>query len=415
MSAPDDEEEDVETFTFDPLIVPNTVNVGGEQRLPVEIDGRRHTVRARGIRSFETSIIRELKDPEGEGRQLRESPSGNERRGSAIPIKGRWIHDWLEGEGEDYINNIFRNWLFFIKALELRTKRDRERSENPSSVVVFNRSPGTYDSMYRFLMLLVEQDVLVRRGTQRVPAEEYDIPVPEEFRTRSFLAVNKSYDEARRIWENPYRSQYPEAYGDLKEPEPEPEPEEVEPEEPLPEAPEEPEEEREIPEPSGLEVPDGLVSVDDFPELLELRDFINDNAEEALDVAVEQTNEETPDVPGREINREDIEIGRTLIVGPWAVGEARAGQDPLSLFMSVRTSVDRVPPTALVNIFAGVLSTLLNQNNRYPEWFTSYDVGAAFSRDFTTQLAAYLASNDFNRQTAYNLNARSSVSTNIGE
>lgn len=399
----------MEQFTFDPVIAPNSINVGGEQRLPVEIDGRRHTVRARGIENFESEIIRELKDPEGMGKDLRESPSGNVRRGSAIPIKGRWVHDWLQMKGEDYINNIFRNWLFFVKALELRTKRDRDQADDPESIIVFDRSPGTYDSMYRFLMLLVEQDALVRRGREQVPADEYDMPVPEEFRTRSYLGVNKGFDEERRIWENPFRAEYPGAYPELKEPEPE------EPEEPLPEETERPEPEPEPPEPSGLEVPSGETDIDEFPEKLELRDFINDTAEDAMDIAVEQTNEETPDIPGRDIDRDDVEVGRTLVLGPWAVGKAVAGQDPLELFVSIRSTVDRVPPTAVVNIFAGVLTTMLNERNPYPRWFTSYNAGAAFSRDFTRQLAAHLATRDLNRQTAYNLNAQRRVSTNIGE
>jgi len=410
MSAEEPEDEEPEVFTFDPLIAPNTVTVGGEQRLPVEIDGRRHTVQARDIERFENTLIRELKDPEGEGRDLRESPSGNVRKGSAIPIKGRWIHDWLELQGEDYINNIFRNWLFFIKALELRTKQDRAQAENPAAVTVFDRSAGTYKSMHRFITLLLEQEVLTSKGRQQVPADEYDKPVPAEFRNRKYVAVNKGFNEEKRIWENPYRSGYPDAYPELKEPVEETEEELEEVEEPLPE-----EQEPQEPdlEPSGLEVPSGEVSIEEFPQKRELFNFIDDAADKALELSVERTAEEVPDIPGATVDVEGFDVGRILVVGPWAVGEAVAGTTPLSLFITVRREGSPRAPSAIVTNFTMLLTTMLAERNIYPLWFDTYDVGAAFSGNFTGQLGRFLDSNGFDKTAAYNLNSQTFVNTGL--
>lgn len=412
MSSSQDDEPPEEVFTFDPVISPNTVNVGGQQRLPVEVDGKRHTVQARDIERFENQIIRELKDPKGEGRSLRESPSGNVRRGSAIPIKGRWIHDWLESMGEDYINNIFRNWLFFVKALKLKTERDRERAEDSTSVPVFNRSPGTYDSMYNYLMLLVEQDVITKQGTELVPQSEYDKPVPEEFRRRTFLSVSGSYGDNKRVWENPYRANYPEAYPDLKEPVEEEEEPLDEVEKPLPE---EPDEEGLEPVPSGIDAPSGKVSIEDFPEKGALLDFIENNAVDILEQAVELTDEETPDVPGSRLNPEEFEVGRTIVIGPWAVGEASAGQTPLHLFMSVRVEGGGRAPFAIIGNFSSMLSTVLNEQNPYPLWFPSYDVKGAFGSTFSSQLQDEIMRRDFDVSSAYNLNAQQRVSTGLEE
>lgn len=373
-----------------PALEDFVVDIDGRQKLSVRIAGRRHTVELREPLPFEDDIIGDVTAP---GRNTGV-------RGAAIPMKGRWISGWiLSQDNADYINNIFRNWLFFIRYLEGRTAR----IEN---IDTFQRAPGTYDSMYRYILVLEDLGLIERFRSEEVPATEYDFPVPEEFRNRTFVRVNVPYREAMDDWDNPIEARYP--GGELPEEEvevevepaeviePEPEPEEpttpaeieIEPteeEEPEEEEfegleaftePEEEPEEEEVEE-TELEVPEEEVSIDDFPLLDELEDVLEDT----FILGVQQAFEESP-LPTEDISPEDFGIARIGVFSSWAQGDAIAGMTPLEMVISIDATQAARQPGFVTGGTQNTMEDILDEDNPFMEWFPSYNITVVYNAVF---------------------------------
>lgn len=184
-----------------------TALVDEQTKVKVEIDGRVRTVDTRPIYSFEQDILEDVIDTSITGFLT----------GASIPVKGRWIHGWLQVQGAsgrgqerdsefedpdgDYINNIWHNYQFFLRYLQAET-------EDIQNMGTFNKSPGTYDSMYRYILLLEDLDLVLRYKEISVDQDEYDSFVPENIRKRTFVRNLESYEEFNNLWDNPIEALY---------------------------------------------------------------------------------------------------------------------------------------------------------------------------------------------------------------
>lgn len=386
------------------------VEQDGERRLEVDVDGRRHTVPLRDPYPYEIDLVNDLIEP-----QTDTSVSGN-----AQPIKGKWIEGWLTVNEDDYINNIFKNYQFFLKYLEART-------EVIQNISTHKRSPGTYDSMYRYLLLLEDLGLVERHRREEVPEDEYDFPVPDEFRTRTYIKKTSDYEDRRDSWENPYEALYGSsdsgAQRDVDEVDI---PEDTEPEDTEPDQPEvdedeavdidveprddsedpsglegfiepgeggptdiEPEEDDDEPQSSGLdemtesdvELPAEDASIADFPERQNLFVFIEQHFDDAVEAAINNSP-----VPVDQLDPDDLSLGRVGVFGPWAEGEAQPGQDELSLVASIDDTSAQASPGFIPPGVQQAMSNILNQDNPYPEVFPSYEVVSVYNSAFSRKI-----------------------------
>jgi len=170
-----------------------TTLVNEEEKVTVEIDGRVRTVDTRPIYSFEREILDDVIQVSIDGFLT----------GAAIPVKGRWVHGWLARKGDegDYINNVWHGYQYFLRYLQAET-------EDIQNMGTFNKSPGTYDSMYRTILMLEDLNLLLRFKEVNVELDEYDFFVPENIRKRTYIKVRKSYEGNEDLWNNPIEALY---------------------------------------------------------------------------------------------------------------------------------------------------------------------------------------------------------------
>lgn len=385
------------------------VEVDGEPRVQVDIGGKRRTVEVREVFEFERDILDRLIAPQVD----------NSVTGAAVPIKGEWVHGWLALKGQDFINHIWKNYQVFLKYVEARTSVI-------GNIGTFQRAPGTYDSMYRYLIILEELDLLERFRTEEVPPEEYDFPVPEEFRQRTYIRLTDegiAFQDNKDVWNNPYEALYPggekpeeqedegeeipvEPTENIPEeltgfqPEAQPEPEVPEPE-PQPDAEPESEEEsesgsaeglgaftgepeEELPEelPGEFELPEQNASFVDFPEKESIITLVEQSFPEALNRGFEIMSTDELN-----IEPEDFSLGRIAVFGEWAVGNAVPGQTPLKLMVSIDSSNAENRPR-FVTASIDDLEDVMAENNPYPDIFPSYTTVGVFNSVFLTRLKA---------------------------
>lgn len=166
-------------------------DVNGEKKVEVDIDGRQSTVDIRPVYTFERQILDDL---------IAENRNSN-ITGAAVSFKGKWIHGWLRANGDEYINGLWRNYQYFLKYIEGAT-------ENISNISTYEKSSGTYDSMYRYLLVLEDIGLVERYRRESVSEDEYDFNVPEEFRTRTYVRRLAKYASNQDLWNNPIGSVY---------------------------------------------------------------------------------------------------------------------------------------------------------------------------------------------------------------
>lgn len=344
----------------------------GEIRVKVDVGGRQNTVKAREALEFEYELVDELV----------ETKTDKFRRGGNIPIKGPWISGWLQNHGSDYIAGIFKNYQFFLKFVEGRT----QRMENRSTV---ERAPGTYDSMYTYILLLENLDLVERFKREEIPENEFDHPIPEEFQDRTFVRVTTPFSEAEENWSNPYRALYPDNYEDeedvdeIEGPEPEPDVDE--------------DEERNI-DPDGEEdEQDDDIEGDDISDLEEdvnfdnvetIADFENPKAllevidERFKDLLQEAINDPPISGAGDGFNGDQFERGRVAVYGVWAEGNAIPGETQLNMVIEL---INQTAPRNAGFIATGTQTKLqrsLNLNNDIPDLFPSYNLKVTFPAGF---------------------------------
>lgn len=400
MSA-EELDEDGAITTLDEFVV----NSGGERKIKVDINGKQRTVDPRPIYTFE----RELAD------DIIESSLSSDVRGAAVPIKGRWIHGWLNHKGEDYINNTWHGYQYFLKYVQAVTSS----FENIST---YQRSPGTYDSMYRYILVLEDLELVERYRRESVDADEYDFNVPEEFRTRTFLRITASYEGNERLWDNPIGIVYGDAdvesldetddTEDEQQAETTTEPgdlDEFVPEEEQPaNLPEttgslegfRPDSDQEIdtgPEPEPDEfsddenktLPPEKASIVDFDGLDDIPKFV----EKWFPEAVQEAFNRSP-VPIDEPTPEDIELGRIAITGPWAATNATPGSTHLNIFIEVINDSNSMNPGFLTGSINSILAEKLESNNVFSDTFPGYNIFSSYSSSYRSQLKKHVTRNE---------------------
>jgi len=360
IDADFDEIRDI-PFAVDEFIVEHP---DGEIRVEVDFNGKRRTVEPRETFPFEDQLIE----------NLTENKTDNDRKGANIPVKGPWIHGWLEEKGADYIANIFRNYQYFLKYVQGRT-------ENIQNVGTVNRSPGTYDSMYNYLMVLEKLGLVERFKREEIPEGEFDHPIPDNFEDRTFLRVTAGLEEEREKWRNPYKAKYPDLYG-------EEETQEQEIERPEPEEPDELGEEQtddtQTDEASEEQEIEDVNTVDDFENPSGFSNLIDEPFEKALQEVLDD-----PPAPraSEGINVEDFSVGRIGIYGVWATGGAEPGQSGVQmLFELINESAPRSPQFIPLGL-ATTIEKLHNTTNPIPEVFTSYEIDGIYKQGFDDEIA----------------------------
>lgn len=121
--------------------------------------------------------------------------------GAGVPLKGFWIHGWLEEKGEDYINNMYRNWLFFAQYISQRTDQFINTSE-------YNIRKGSYKSMHRYIVILEDLGLVERTRIVDINQSEYDQFVPGPIRRRRFVEITTPIEDAPEEWAGPTSALY---------------------------------------------------------------------------------------------------------------------------------------------------------------------------------------------------------------
>jgi len=349
-------------------------DVNGKQRLEVDVDGRRHTVELRPVYAFERDIVD----------RLIESSADTSVTGGAVPIKGEWIYGWLDTQFDDYINSIWKNYQFFVKYIEATTSMI-------SNISTFNRSPGTYDSMYRYLLILEDLGLVERYRREEVPQSEYDFPVPPEFRLRTFVRLESDFESRKSAWNNPYNARYPDGEKSSESEEVAVQPAEpLEPRQGLEElAPDDDDGGEQSPQETdtGLDeftgdtseaqtepvLPDDNASIVDFAQLDDIPALIDSSFQEAL----ERTFDDAP-IPTIQTEPEDFSFGRASVVGSWATGEATPGTTPLELVVSIDDSDADLSPGFVPPGMQQYLPDVMQRDNPYTDVFSSYSVTCSY-------------------------------------
>jgi len=343
-------------FAVDKFIVEQP---DGDVRVEVDYNGKRRTVEPRETFRFEDDLID----------VLTENKNNKDRKGANIPIKGPWIHGWLENYGPDYIANIFRNYQYFLKYVQGRT----EQINNAGTV---HRSPGTYDSMYNYLLILEKLELVERFKREEIPEDEFDHPVPDNFEDRTFLRVTTSLEDAPEKWRNPYKAKYPDLYGSEKEEVKEPEPQQA-----IEEVGEEESDDTQ-PEPDDLDLSD-IDSIDDFDNPSGFTNLIEEPFEEAMKEVLDD-----PPAPraSEGIEVDDFSIGRVAVYGVWATGGAEPGQSGVQMLFELKNeSAPRAPPFIQLGL-ATMIENLHNSNNPIPQIFGSYEIDGSYTDGFLEEI-----------------------------
>jgi len=395
--------------------------VSGEERVVVNSSGSIKTVALREVYDYEEQLVNEFIEPR----------TDLSITGGAVPVKGRWIEGWLTVQGDDFINNIHKNYQFFLTYLKARTIK----IENSAT---YDRTAGDYDSTYRYLLLLEDLGLVERYKREEVPQSEYDIPVPSEFRTRTFIRKEKDYSSAKDAWNNPYAANYPDVYdgestqdvddldidpGGTEGPSPDEqdvgeeddsqdEDESIDVDELLEDEDlDDEQEETSInieptgadrfiddndvspddsagsesesqPEPDGIQEPDvsgSGASIDDFQSKDFLVQVISDNITQALSEAFDD-----PPVPS-DLDESDISVGRIAVFGPWAEGEATVQDTPLSMLISIKSSGTNLGfvPSATQRR----LKDIMDKTNLFDSSFPSYEIVVVYNNAYKKRLS----------------------------
>ena len=355
------------------------VNVNGTPEVEVDVDGRQSTVEPRPVYDFERDILDDV---------IGSTISGG-NSGAAIPVKGRWIHGWLRENTDEYINGLWRNYQFFLKYLQAETTK----IENMSA---FNKAPGTYESMYRYILVLEDIGLVDRYRREEVPESEYDFNVPEEFRRRTFVRLKASYDDNKQLWNNPIGSEY----GDVEAEDvdqfmtfsDESDEEEVTDEEDGDELEEVIDEIESDDESTSVDVEDihGDISAEENIKITDLDDikllppYLNGIEEEIIKESLED------DPLNRDFDASSVEFKRIAVIGKWANDGGTKGEDELFLFTSIKEKEDGLgdinKPKFLPPSISNNIAKKLNEEQPFDGLFAGYEVETVYNSEFKSEL-----------------------------
>jgi len=268
------------------------------------------------------------------------------------------------------------------------------RTDVIQNISTYKRSPGTYDSMHRYILVLEDADLVDRYKNVKVPKDEYDMPVPQRFRRRTFVRITDdgSYSDNKDAWDNPYGAVYDDSG-----------------------SPVEPEEEEPLSEFEDIEIDDGTPDDDEgeddtgdsggrdlggFTEDVELSapasftDFPNksdllDHIRSKFNTALEQTLDQSPG-PQDVVEFNDFGFGTAAIVGQWAEGNATPGSTDLTLIISIDNTDAELSPTFITTGMPRVLERELSQDNPYPDTFPGYRVFTPYNSEFLSTVRTFV-------------------------
>lgn len=393
------------------------VEVNGNPEVEVDIGGGQRTVEPRPVYDFERSILDDV---------ISSTVSGG-ASGAAIPVKGRWIHGWLKENTDEYINGLWVNYQFFLKYLEAETMK----VENISA---YNKSPGTYDSMYRYLLVLEDIGLIDRYRREEVQESEYDFNVPEEFRTRTFIRLKASYEDNKQLWNNPIGAEYGdveaqdveqfEGFGDktpeeIREDRDDEEDEserstfddlidvddEVEDVDKLIDTGEQTDdddaEEEEVDKDDEIEEQDQDVITDEGANITDLEDptVIPKYLEEIENDVITESLDQDP--LNREFNESAVSFQRLAVLGKWANGTATPGEDQLFLFTSIKTEENLGEvnkPTFLQNAVARNIQNRLEDEDPFGDIFGSYKVKTVYNSNYKSEIKRIIKTSSLGQQ-----------------
>ena len=356
----------------------------GEPVMVVDQSGYR-SIELRDPEPFEDDLLTEVTGPVDERGGI----------GASIPVKGKWIHGWLETRGEDYINNIYKNWLHFTAYVKARTRQFINTSE-------FNIRQGNYENMYRYILVLEDLNLVTRGRTEDVPLEEYDHFVPERMRTRRYVSIETPFEEAPGEWSSPHTA----LYGSETEEDTDDEvgidittEEESESQDGSsldsfsPDEPQEPEQEPSSGSSGSIddftptednEVEFEDTSIDDYPRIDEMGQTVVDEFGSAVESALA-----TSDVDYENIIATDFTLGQFVVVGVWATGEAESDTDSLDIVMSVDDSIASMNPGFLPGAVGSQYRSVILDN--FGDWFNDVSITSVYGEGFNDTLALSLA------------------------
>lgn len=348
-----------------------------DDKVIVDKDGY-NRVDVRDVREFEDDLLTEITGPDKEG------------RGASIPVKGKWIHGWLESRGEDWINSIHKNWLFFTVYVSQRTKQFMNISQ-------FSLKQGDYDDTYRYLMILEDLDLIERHRIEEVDSAEYDHFVPETMRQRTYVRIVKSFNEEPSLWTRPHKNAYP--GGEAREPtgmeERERDIDDIERQIKELSEQESDDTETEVEDidvaREGVDIPDGVMNnlsqdennlyIEDYPQYNQIVDRVNDWFGGAVDKTFEDT---TVELEG--IEAAHFMLDRIAVFGVWAEGNAMMG-DKLELYVTIDGNQATMQPPFVIDGIKENLSLFLQRDSRIDKnWFNEIVVVTAYSQVFKSRL-----------------------------
>lgn len=323
-------------------------------------------------------------------------------RGASIPVKGRWVHGWLESMGDDYINNIYKNWLHFTTYVRARTKQFIGTTE-------FSLRQGNYENMFRYILVLEELGLVSRGRSETVDQSEYDHFVPERMRQRRYVSIDTPFNEEPEAWTRPHNA----LYGDGEDSDDESEDVEIdidEPEEEQPQPETEPggsldsfrptgdvPEQDDVPDTTqaddevtededqseGSEIPD-VASIDDYPRLQEIRSTVTREFQQASESAFQ-----TATIDYEEILPTDYSLGRFLIIGVWVSGEATPRRDVLEVMMTVDDELAEMSPGFLPGAIGSQYRSIILDD--FDDWFSDVNVTSVYEEGFEDTLSLAMA------------------------
>jgi hypothetical protein len=257
--------------------------------------------------------------------------------------------------------------------------------------------------MYRYILVLEDLDLIDRYRREEVPESEYDMNVPEEFRTRTFVRLQASYEDNQQLWDNPIGVKYGDVdaeeaqqfeefvqeneidasdsdSGDTMSELDEDEIQEMLDAVESSEIEDEPIGEDE-PEP---EIDDDVSEITDIGNLEALFDYIKSIEDEVIEEAILE------DPLNRDIDKSIISFERLAVLGKWANGEATIKEDRIFLFLSIKqnsqTSSGLNKPTFLQTAVARITQKKLNEKNPFDDIIPSYKVKTVYNSNFRSEI-----------------------------
>jgi len=283
--------------------------------------------------------------------------SQNESFGASVPIKGKWIHGWLDSKDEDYINNIYRNWLHFTEYVAARTEQFMNTTQ-------YNVREGSYKSMHRYIVMLEDLGLVERTELVDVPESEYDQFVPDGIRKRRFVEITTPISEAPEEWARPNAALYGE---------------DGENEEGDGEQPTEGDSDTDT-QTSGDEdvVASDSAAILEYNRLDDMRQQIRSN----FFPFVEQIFENTDASLVEDAAPSDYALDQFIVYGIWVTEEATRREDELKALVSIDKSLADEPVGFLPASVAQLYQTFIR--TEFSDWFTEFDVTGTYAdRKFT--------------------------------